>query len=144
MTYCDSSFIVSLYSDEGALSAEATRLAARWETAPLLSPYTELEVVNAFLRKVFESPDDEPRVRLWLDRFQRDYREGILEVQHGNHAVILRDARALSLKYTPAGGHRSLDLLHVASAKVLGVKKFLSFDARLNALAKREGLKVLA
>jgi hypothetical protein len=64
MIYCDSSFIVSLYSDEGSLSTAATELAAKWSEAPKLSAYTELEVSNTFLRKIFESPDNEPQIIL--------------------------------------------------------------------------------
>jgi predicted nucleic acid-binding protein len=56
---------------------------------------------------------------------------------------MFRDAAKLSLQHTPTGGHRSLDLLHVAAAKLMGARQFLSFDVRLNQLAKVEGMKLI-
>ena len=42
---------------------------------------------------------------------------------------------------TFAGGHRSFDILHVATAVDLDAREFLSFDANQNELATAEGLK---
>lgn len=51
-------------------------------------------------------------------------------------------AERLSELYTDANGHRSMDILHVATAIELGVKKFLTFDANQKKLAEAEGLLV--
>ncbi len=51
-------------------------------------------------------------------------------------------AERLSELYTEASGHRSMDILHVATAIELGVKKFLTFDANQKKLAEAEGLVV--
>ena len=51
-------------------------------------------------------------------------------------------ARALSDRYTPTLATRSLDLLHVAAAALLGAKVFYSFDERQRKAAAGEGLKV--
>lgn len=51
-------------------------------------------------------------------------------------------AERLSELYTDAEGHRSMDILHVATAIELGVKKFLTFDANQKKLAGAEGLVV--
>jgi predicted nucleic acid-binding protein len=40
------------------------------------------------------------------------------------------------------GGHRSLDVLHVATALHLGAREFLTFDANQRKLALAENLKV--
>ena len=40
------------------------------------------------------------------------------------------------------GGHRSLDVLHVATALHLGAREFLTFDANQRKLAAAEKLKV--
>jgi predicted nucleic acid-binding protein len=40
------------------------------------------------------------------------------------------------------GGHRSLDVLHVATALHLGAREFLTFDANQRKLATAEKLKV--
>ena len=39
-------------------------------------------------------------------------------------------------------GCRTLDIIHVAAALVLGAKEFVTFDARQGALAKKVGLTV--
>jgi predicted nucleic acid-binding protein len=40
------------------------------------------------------------------------------------------------------GGHRSLDVLHVATALHLGAREFLTFDTNQRKLAAAEKLKV--
>lgn len=51
-------------------------------------------------------------------------------------------AERLSELYTDAGGHRSMDILHVATAIELGSKQFLTFDGNQKKLAEAEGLVV--
>jgi predicted nucleic acid-binding protein len=52
-------------------------------------------------------------------------------------------AESLSLKHTMSGGHRAMDIMHLATAKHLGLKCFLTLDANQKKLAEKEGLKVL-
>lgn len=54
---------------------------------------------------------------------------------------VLQLARRLSDQRTTHHGHRTLDILHVATAVHLGAKTFLTFDARQRALARHLGLK---
>ena len=49
---------------------------------------------------------------------------------------------ALSATYTMKGGHRLMDILHIATAKHLGLKHFLTFDGNQKKLAEAEGLLV--
>lgn len=56
--------------------------------------------------------------------------------------AVLRLARVYSLQCTASGGHRTLDILHVATAVHLGAKLFLTFDERQRKLARYAGLKV--
>lgn len=55
---------------------------------------------------------------------------------------ILITGERISKARTFAGGHRSFDILHIATAIDLDAKEFLSFDANQIALAAAEGLKV--
>ena len=57
-------------------------------------------------------------------------------------AQIHLAAERLSELYTDASGHRSMDILHVATALELGVKEFLTFDGNQKKLAEAEGLVV--
>jgi predicted nucleic acid-binding protein len=53
-----------------------------------------------------------------------------------------RRAATKSIQRTAKSGHRTLDVLHVATAVHLGAKEFLSFDIRQKKLARHAGLKV--
>jgi predicted nucleic acid-binding protein len=57
------------------------------------------------------------------------------------HQVHLA-AERLSEWHTDACGHRSMDILHVATAIELGANHFLTFDANQKRLAEAEGLTV--
>jgi predicted nucleic acid-binding protein len=55
---------------------------------------------------------------------------------------VHRLAETLSKRHTMTGGHRSLDVLHVATALHLGARNFLTFDTNQRKLAAAEKLKV--
>ena len=141
MNYADTGFIVSLYLPETTSGTARAEMAARNE--PLaLTPLSRLEIRNAFNRAV-----NQGRITL----AQRDAYFGIVEaevesglfVETPIPAVELHaKARALSDRYTPTLATRSLDLLHVAAAALLGAKVFYSFDERQRKAAAGEGLKV--
>ncbi len=54
----------------------------------------------------------------------------------------MTEAERLSTSYSENLGTRSMDILHVAAAVVLGLPEFFTFDKRQAALAKAAGLKV--
>jgi len=51
-------------------------------------------------------------------------------------------AESLSAKHTMTGGHRPMDILHLATAKHLQLTQFLTFDTNQRKLAETEGLVV--
>jgi predicted nucleic acid-binding protein len=51
-------------------------------------------------------------------------------------------AEALSAAHTMKGGHRPMDIIHLATAKHLGLRHFLTFDENQKKLAEAEGLVV--
>ena len=57
-------------------------------------------------------------------------------------AAVHAEAERLSARHTAEGGHRSMDILHVATALSMGAREFLSFDGNQTALASVEGLTV--
>ena len=100
------------------------------------------------------------RFQVWLHG--RDKRKGYpqadcdraladLQTDLGNGAVVVvtvdwpevhRVAEALSNRHTMMGGHRALDVLHVATALHLGAREFLTFDTNQRRLAVAAKLKV--
>jgi predicted nucleic acid-binding protein len=143
MIYCDTSFLLPLYVYEAGTSEKAGRVAAAWKDAGWVSPIGELELTNAVCRKIFEKEISSDAGHHILRDFRQDLKSGIFRSSHLNLAVMFRDAAKLSWQHTPEGGHRSLDILHVSAAKLLGATRFLSFDVRLNRLAKAEGMKLM-
>jgi hypothetical protein len=55
--------------------------------------------------------------------------------------AVLRLSLVYSQQRTAHGGHRTLDIFHVATAVHLGASRFLTFDARQRALARHAGLE---
>jgi predicted nucleic acid-binding protein len=77
-----------------------------------------------------------------LADLQSDLETGVVVVVSVEWPEAYRQAEILSKKHTAASGHRSLDLLHVATALQLGAREFLTFDTNQRKLAKAEGLVV--
>jgi predicted nucleic acid-binding protein len=55
----------------------------------------------------------------------------------------MTEGERLSALYSEKLGTRSLDVLHVSAALVLGLGEILTFDARQAALARAAGLKAV-
>ncbi len=76
-----------------------------------------------------------------LADLQDDLNTGALVVAPVDWPDVYRLAETISKRHTGAGGHRSLDILHVATALHLGAREFLSFDTNQRKLATAEKLK---
>jgi len=85
------------------------------------------------------SPADGGRA---LADLQSDLDTGALVTVAADWPDVHRLAETLSKRRTTAGGHRSLDVLHVATALHLGAREFLTFDTNQRKLAVAEKLKV--
>jgi predicted nucleic acid-binding protein len=138
---CDTSFLFALYGSD--LHTTKALAYIRKLTQPLtLSIFNEFELENALRfagwRKLFPAA----QIAHFLAAFEMDRKSGRLVVTPCNLAVVLMEARRLSGAYTLAGGHRSFDILHVATALKCGAGEFLSFDANQRRLARAEGLKL--
>jgi predicted nucleic acid-binding protein len=77
-----------------------------------------------------------------LGDLQTDLETGAVVTVAADWPDIHRLAEKISTRHTIAGGHRSFDVLHVATALHLGAKEFLTFDANQRKLAAAEKLKL--
>lgn len=75
-----------------------------------------------------------------ISKLDEHLREGKIVLKNCDFTVVLAQAERISRLRTPTGGHRSFDLLHVATAVELGVREFWSFDGNQNSLARTEGM----
>ena len=77
-----------------------------------------------------------------LADLQTDLDTGAVVMVTADWPDVHRLAETISKRHTVAGGHRSLDILQVATALHLGAREFLTFDTNQRKLAAAEKLKV--
>jgi predicted nucleic acid-binding protein len=77
-----------------------------------------------------------------LADLQTDLDTGAVVIATADWPDVHRLAETLSKRHTIAGGHRSLDVLHVATAVHLGAGEFLTFDSNQRKLALAEKLTI--
>jgi predicted nucleic acid-binding protein len=148
--YPDTNFFTRLYL---ALpdSEEADQLIEQAKTGNVAAlPVTWLhrvETVNAFQLSFFVGRmSGQTRVTVEqtasaLAAFREDVRTGaIFRAAPLALERLERECEDLALRHTARHGFRTYDLLHVASALVLGCDTFWSFDPKASKLAQLEGL----
>ena len=139
-TYVDSSVLVALYVPE-RFSKRARTVMASLVSAPYTALH-ELELPNAFALmagRAAISTGERATIRLQL---QEDVDSGRLASVAPDWADVFTVASAMSDSYTENVLARSLDVLHVATARVLGCRRFVSADDRQLGLAKPAGFTV--
>lgn len=143
MTYCDSSFLASLYVTSDVFNPLARKEAAKFTSAIPYTLLNELELLNALRRGLGDGSLDQAAHDSVIRDIDADEADALLERAALNQIKLYEKARDLSKKHTPALACRSLDILHVASALILGAKKFASFDHRQRKLAVAVGLPLV-
>lgn len=140
-SYADSSFLVSLHSDDA--NADAARRFMAWHPEELpFNPLHRLEVFNGLRLAVFRGEiTGEERERAFR-QIEEDLSDGILVHVPLPWTDALRKAEQLSADHAERIGGRSADTLHVAAAILTGTRRFLTFDKRQRALARAAGLEV--
>ena len=101
-----------------------------------------LEVRNAFELGVFRGHFTAIEARAAAKNLAEDLRGFRLVETSVNGSAAFRLAAALSEQHSERTGTRSLDISHVAAAKLLRAKAFVSFDRRQRPLAAAVGLTV--
>jgi predicted nucleic acid-binding protein len=137
--YPDTSFLFSLYAPQAHTAQAAAFFAAM--TEPLyLTSLNRFELVNAIQLALFRKTIPAKDARAALDAVEDDLATGATALVPCDWAAVHGRALRIAMQHTGKGGHRGLDILHVATALELGAKAFLTFDARQTALAKAVGL----
>lgn len=77
-----------------------------------------------------------------LEVLQENIQSGAIVLIPVEWPEVHSTAERLSAQYTATGGHRALDVLHVATALQVEAERLLTFDANQSALARAEGLEV--
>jgi len=140
--YADPSALLKLY-----LREPESRAMAAWRTKirrPLLVTYHgRVELINGIglaTHRGFVAPAVATAALAALDD---DFSQGRFVYADLLWRAALKRAGDLSREHTPVIGCRSLDVLHVASALELGLRQFVTFDARQQQLVRAVGLKLV-
>lgn len=107
-----------------------------------LTTLGRFELFNAIRLSVFRRQLGPRAATVDLQMIEGDIRAGVLELIACDWPAVHADAERLSSKHTTKNGHRTMDLLHVATAISLGTADFLTFDQNQAKLAIAEGLTV--
>jgi len=127
--YADTGFLVSVHSRDANTDGAIAKMKS--QAFPIAWTWLhDLEFRNAI------------RLRLFRQQISAEEVAGVYLAAAPSWSEVARESERLSRIFTKTLGTRSLDVLHVSHALVLGVKEFLTFDTRQAALAKAAGLKV--
>ncbi len=139
--YADTGFLCSLYVPDVHSSRAVTRM--RRQALPLAFIWLhQLEFRNALRLRVFRGEITAVQRDASLNMMLADLGGSVLATVTPPLTEVMTEAERLSALHSETLGTRSLDILHVASAVVLGLSEFLSFDTRQTRLAKAAGLNV--
>jgi predicted nucleic acid-binding protein len=145
--YPDTSFLCALYRLQSNSAQAAAYFAAM--QGPLqvttLLLYEFRQAVRFQIRLNRQNPSkgySRAEGAKMLADLKSDLIGGEVVILPGPWPQVHQAAERLSELYTDAVGHRSMDILHVATALELGAAEFLTFDVNQKKLAEAEGLRV--
>jgi len=147
IAYPDTSFLCAFYlkqSNSQAAAAHATTMKEPLHLTALLT-YEFRQSLRFQVWRRAANPREGvalPDAQAALNQFEADLANGVAVLDPCNFHDVFQRAEALSARHTIPNGHRSFDVLHVATALHLGAREFLTFDANQRKLAAAEKLKV--
>jgi predicted nucleic acid-binding protein len=140
--YADPSALVSLYLHQPR-SLEVVSWRRRLTGSLPVTHHGRAEMTNAIGLAGFRGDiSHEDTVGAWA-ALDQDFVDGHLGLVPIAWRSAFKVAGELSRKHSPELGTRAADVLHVACALELGLKRFLSFDGRQKILAARCGLRLV-
>ena len=139
--YADTALLCSLYTPDAHTARAIACLGKQSQPLPIVWLH-QLEVRNALRLRVFRREITGAQRDTSLNALLADLANGVLVTASPPLTAVLIEAERLSALHSERIGTRSLDILHVAAAVVLGSREFLTFDHRQAQLARAAGLVV--
>lgn len=140
MNFADTNWLEALYfespePDQQAREATAQRFMRKQSGQLAISQLVYLEARNVFSRTAQEEEPEEWR------RFLGDF-NSLIYLDPLNWDSVRRDAFSLFARYAPRVTLGTMDVAILASARLSGATRILTFDETLKALAAAEGIEV--
>ena len=124
--YFDSAIIVKLYVKE-ATSPDAIRLVGAYLAPYCLTQWQALEVKNAIRLKAFRKEISAAEMSQSIGAFEQDVAMGRWQRPLHTAATVEQKAEELSASHSAILGCRTLDIIHVAAAVVIGADRVCHF-----------------
>jgi predicted nucleic acid-binding protein len=140
--YVDPSALLKLYMKEPE-SRTMTAWRGKIGDPLLVTHHGRVELINGIGLAAYRGLITEEIHDAGLAALQDDFAKGRYKQADLLWRATLKRAADLSQEHTPSIGCRSLDVLHVASAIELGLRHFVTFDARQQQLVRVAGLKLV-
>jgi predicted nucleic acid-binding protein len=141
VTYADTSFVVSLYIEDGNTQS-ARNYFARNPHPICLTTFSKSEAQHAIRMLAFQRHITLGEMTQTLCQFERDESQVFYERRELDLQDIVLETSGLSHRHALEYGVRYLDMLHLASGLLLKAERFLTFDKRQAKLAEALGLDV--
>jgi predicted nucleic acid-binding protein len=140
MNFADTNWLEALYfespeAEQQARESTAQRFMRKQGGQLAISQLVYLEARNVFSRTAQEAEPEEWR------RFLGDF-NSLIYLDPLNWDFVRRDAFVLFARYAPRATLGSMDVAILASARLSGATRILTFDETLKALAAVEGVEV--
>jgi predicted nucleic acid-binding protein len=145
--FADTSFLFALYRQQDN-SHLADALVARSSEPVHVSSLVVYEFRQSARFQVFRHSKDRTTgfskraANQMLGLLEENINGGAIVVVTAEWPEVHGTAERLSAQYTVSGGHRALDIFHVATALQVEAEQFLTFDANQSVLARAVGLEV--
>lgn len=140
-SYYDTGVFLKLYTDELESAAIQKFVYAQAERITVTDLHIS-ESVSALRLKAFRQECGEEESSAAVDLLKGDVRAGIIRMVDVDWQHAWLECRLILEQFASKTGSRTLDALHVAIARILGAKQFLTSDKRQSDLAKCVGLSV--
>lgn len=145
--FADTSFLCALYWEQDT-SERADAFMEWFDGEVVVSSQVLWEFRQSARFQVFRHKRDKTK---GFSKLEAERMMGVLaaNVKAGGLTLTTVDwpdvhsiAETLSATHTMKGGHRPMDIVHLATAKHLKIGQFLTFDANQKKLAEDEGLVI--
>ena len=144
--FADTSLLCALYRYQDKTGAADALVSGLGE--PLcISSLVAFEFRQSARLQVFRFSNDRTQgfskaeAERMLGKFELNLSSGAVEILSVDWGDVHSLAERISARHTIRGGHRTLDVLHVATAIHTRMDSFITFDENQADLARAEGLK---
>ncbi len=139
--YADTGFLVSLHSWDANTGTAKQRM--RRHGSPFVWTWLHAMAFRNVIRlQVFRNQISANYLNDILRNQSQGLESGVYFFSQPCFEEVRSEVERLSAAYTQRLGARTLDVLHVAQAIVLGIREFLTFDSRQANVAREAGLDV--